>query len=241
MDAEGKPDPVLRAFARHLNEHLLIPSDGGGIPGRQRVGAALPGWFTYEPPPGVVWESEAGRRKTEDGGAGDSSYRVCGPIQGDMKTKDQKTEDGTKSEGRGQGRRPIRKTEVGGQKTEGRRRWVTSPGSCALGSRWRCWPPAASVPGRSRAAGPSRRTSRRASSSRPWCRVRTRPRPRSRTRKPSRCGPTPCPPARVWSSPSSECADASPSTLSARRNQARALSHSLNPQLSTLNPQPPSS
>ena len=59
VDAEGKPDPVLRAFARHLNEHLLIPSDGGGIQGRFRVGAALPGWFTYEPPPGVVWE---GRR-----------------------------------------------------------------------------------------------------------------------------------------------------------------------------------
>ena len=55
VDAEGKPDPVLRAFARHLNDHLLIPSDGGGIQGRQRVGAALPGWFTYEPPPGVVW------------------------------------------------------------------------------------------------------------------------------------------------------------------------------------------
>jgi hypothetical protein len=38
VDAEGK--------------HLLIPSDGGGIPGRFRLGAALPGWFTYEPPRG---------------------------------------------------------------------------------------------------------------------------------------------------------------------------------------------
>ena len=64
VDAEGKPHPVLRAFARHLHEHLLIPSDGGGIPGRQRVGAALPGCFTYEPPPGVVWEprTKAGTR-----------------------------------------------------------------------------------------------------------------------------------------------------------------------------------
>jgi hypothetical protein len=56
VDAEGKPDPVLQAFARHLDEQLLIPSDGGGIPGRFRVGAALPGWFTYKLPQGVVWE-----------------------------------------------------------------------------------------------------------------------------------------------------------------------------------------
>jgi hypothetical protein len=56
VDREGKPDSVLRAFARHLHDHLLVPSDGGGIRGRQRVGAALPGWFTYEPPAGVVWE-----------------------------------------------------------------------------------------------------------------------------------------------------------------------------------------
>ena len=69
MDSEGKPDPVLQAFARHLNEHLLIPSDGGGRLGRQRVGAALPGWFTYEPPRGVVWNGrprdEAGSPKSE--------------------------------------------------------------------------------------------------------------------------------------------------------------------------------
>ena len=55
VDAEGKPDAALRAFAQHLDEHLLIPSDGGGIPGRFRLGAALPGWFTYRPPTGVVW------------------------------------------------------------------------------------------------------------------------------------------------------------------------------------------
>jgi hypothetical protein len=56
LDINGKTHLVLHAFARHLNERLLIPSDGGGIPGRFRVGAALPGWFTYEPPPAVVWE-----------------------------------------------------------------------------------------------------------------------------------------------------------------------------------------
>ena len=59
VDSEGKPDPVLQAFARHLDEHLLIPSDGGGLLGRQRVGAALPGWFTYEPPRGIVWEVQS--------------------------------------------------------------------------------------------------------------------------------------------------------------------------------------
>ena len=52
VDTEGKPDAALRAFAQHIDEHLLIPSDGGGIPGRFRLGAALPGWFTYEPPRG---------------------------------------------------------------------------------------------------------------------------------------------------------------------------------------------
>ena len=70
VDSEGKPDPVLQGFARHLNEHLLIASDGGGIPGRQQVGAALPGWFIYEPPAGVVWEmrgqkAQVGSRKSE--------------------------------------------------------------------------------------------------------------------------------------------------------------------------------
>jgi hypothetical protein len=60
VDAERKPDAVLQAFARHLDEHLLIPSDGGGIPGRFRLGAALPGWFTYEPPRGVVWKCGVG-------------------------------------------------------------------------------------------------------------------------------------------------------------------------------------
>jgi len=65
LDSEGKPDPGLQAFARHLNEHLLIPSDGGGIQGRFRVGAALPGWFTYQPPKGVVWEVQSPKSKVQ--------------------------------------------------------------------------------------------------------------------------------------------------------------------------------
>ena len=60
-DAEGKPDRVLQAFARHLDEHLLAASDGGGMPGRFRLGTALPGWFTYQPPRGVVWEVQCSK------------------------------------------------------------------------------------------------------------------------------------------------------------------------------------
>jgi hypothetical protein len=60
VDAGGNPHPVLRAFARHLNEHLLIPSGRGGGQGGVRVAAALAGCFTYEPPPGVAWTAGEG-------------------------------------------------------------------------------------------------------------------------------------------------------------------------------------
>jgi hypothetical protein len=55
VDAEGKPHPVLQNFARHLREHLLIPSGRGGSHGGARAVSAAGGCFTYEPPPGVVW------------------------------------------------------------------------------------------------------------------------------------------------------------------------------------------
>ena len=55
VDAEGNPHLVLRAFARHLHQHLLIPSGRGGRPGSVRSLAAVAGCFTYEPPPGVIW------------------------------------------------------------------------------------------------------------------------------------------------------------------------------------------
>jgi len=51
-----KPHPVLQAFARHLREHLLSPSGRGGGHGGARAVTAFGGCFTYEPPPGVVWE-----------------------------------------------------------------------------------------------------------------------------------------------------------------------------------------
>jgi hypothetical protein len=60
VDAEGKPHPVLQAFARHLHEHLLIPSGRGGGHGGARVASAPAGCFTYEPPPGVAWNGRDG-------------------------------------------------------------------------------------------------------------------------------------------------------------------------------------
>jgi hypothetical protein len=55
VDAEGKKHPVLQAFAEHLRKHLLVPSGRGGGFGGARGVAAPGGCFTYEPPPGVVW------------------------------------------------------------------------------------------------------------------------------------------------------------------------------------------
>src|ERR1035441_9257445 len=55
LDAEGRPHAVLQAFARHLHEHLLIPSGRGGGHGGAPGANTPSGCFTYEPPPGVIW------------------------------------------------------------------------------------------------------------------------------------------------------------------------------------------
>jgi hypothetical protein len=55
VDVEGRPHPVLQVFARHLREHLLIPSGRGGGHGGASAGWSGAGCFTYEPPTGVVW------------------------------------------------------------------------------------------------------------------------------------------------------------------------------------------
>jgi len=60
VDAEGHPHVVLRAFARHLHQHLLIPSGSGGGPGNLRSAATVAGCFTYDPPPGVTWAGRDG-------------------------------------------------------------------------------------------------------------------------------------------------------------------------------------
>jgi hypothetical protein len=65
VDAEGRPHPVLQGFARHLREHLLVPSGRGGGHGGARASWSGAGCFTYEPPPGVVWSAECGVRNAE--------------------------------------------------------------------------------------------------------------------------------------------------------------------------------
>ncbi len=54
-DRHGKPHPVLRPFALHLEKHLLNPSARFAGHGSARVKAGVAGCFTYEPPPGVSW------------------------------------------------------------------------------------------------------------------------------------------------------------------------------------------
>jgi hypothetical protein len=50
--SRGRGNEVLRAFGRHLEEYLWLPSVGG----RKRLGAAgKAGCFTYDPPPGLRW------------------------------------------------------------------------------------------------------------------------------------------------------------------------------------------
>jgi len=58
-DAEGKPHPVLQGFARHLREHLLVPSGRGGADARGQACPGFAGCFTYQPPRGVVWEVQS--------------------------------------------------------------------------------------------------------------------------------------------------------------------------------------
>jgi hypothetical protein len=47
----------LRPFALHLETHLLIPSARYSGVRRALARRGRVGCFTYEPPPGVVWES----------------------------------------------------------------------------------------------------------------------------------------------------------------------------------------
>ena len=66
VDAEGRPHPVFQGFARHLQEHLLIPSGRGGGHSGARASWSGAGCFTYEPPPGVVWSAECGMSGTSN-------------------------------------------------------------------------------------------------------------------------------------------------------------------------------
>ena len=59
VDAEGNPDAVLRAFALHLHEYLLVPSGRGGAYARAQAVSQFAGCFIYQPPQGVVWEVQS--------------------------------------------------------------------------------------------------------------------------------------------------------------------------------------
>ena len=55
VDPEGRPYPVLAAFAAHLETYLLIPSFRYARKGGRFARTGLAGRFTYEPPPGIIW------------------------------------------------------------------------------------------------------------------------------------------------------------------------------------------
>jgi hypothetical protein len=54
VDAEGMPNEVLRGFALHLHEYLLVPSGRGGSHAREQA-CAPADCFIYVPPQGVLW------------------------------------------------------------------------------------------------------------------------------------------------------------------------------------------
>ncbi len=51
VDPDGAPNPVLRAFADHIDKYILAPSTR-----RARTGRGATTW-EYDPPPGVTWYS----------------------------------------------------------------------------------------------------------------------------------------------------------------------------------------
>jgi len=73
VDAQGRPDGVLRRFALHLHEYLLVPSGRGGSYARRQAQAA-PGCFIYVPPPDVVWEVASPKSEVRD-------QRSAGEVQ----------------------------------------------------------------------------------------------------------------------------------------------------------------
>jgi hypothetical protein len=62
VNVQGGPHPVLQAFAAHLCEHLLTPSGRGGDHRMARALSPFAGCYTYEPPLGVVWRGDGGRK-----------------------------------------------------------------------------------------------------------------------------------------------------------------------------------
>jgi hypothetical protein len=53
VNADGTPNKVLRRFAAHIKQYILIPSGRGNHGGMRVQGCG--GFFNYELPPTVVW------------------------------------------------------------------------------------------------------------------------------------------------------------------------------------------
>ena len=64
VDAQGNPHLVLRLFAGHLKEYLLLPSGRCGGLGSLRTNENFGGCFVYRPPAGVVWRADVEALKT---------------------------------------------------------------------------------------------------------------------------------------------------------------------------------
>jgi hypothetical protein len=110
VDAEGKPNAVLQAFALHLEEHLLAPSGRGCGRAGTWVASVPAGCFTYEPPKGVVWAS-----RDEGRGTRGALHQVRGP----------------KSE--------VRGSRFDLHRIDALRSSIFCPVSLRPGSRWRWW------------------------------------------------------------------------------------------------------
>jgi hypothetical protein len=77
VDAEGQPDEVLRAFALHLRECLLVPSGRGGSYARKQA-EAPPGCFIYVPPPDLVWNAGDAALQAPPSAVQGSGFKVQG-------------------------------------------------------------------------------------------------------------------------------------------------------------------
>jgi hypothetical protein len=65
VDAEGRADEVLRAFALHLHEYLLVPSGRGGAYARAQAVSGFAGCFIYQPPRGIAREAQSLKSKVQ--------------------------------------------------------------------------------------------------------------------------------------------------------------------------------
>jgi hypothetical protein len=57
VDAHGRPHPVLRPFAKHIEKYILTASGRYLGTGRAKCLTGAAGCFTYTPPRGVVWKA----------------------------------------------------------------------------------------------------------------------------------------------------------------------------------------